>query len=164
MSVITIPVFNDDERSTLPLTCVCSCRIRKRTCQSMSLRSLAYADDTMAVAFSASRAEAYVDCIARAGGDHRLCFDRRKLEPTMPILCVLNVLKRDGHPVECKSSLVYLGCLLENAADIGPELNRRLGSARADFQAPDRVSSFQPSLEACLRLFCNSSPMSAQDP
>ena len=91
-------------------------------------------------AFSASRAEAYVDCIARAGGDHRLCFDRRKLEPTMPILCVLNVLKRDGHPVECKSSLVYLGCLLENAADIGPELNRRLGSARADFQAPPTES------------------------
>ena len=99
---------------------------------------LVYADDTMVVAFSASRAEVYMDCIAQAGGDYGLCFNWRKVE-AMPIRCVFNVLKPDGHPVACKSSLVYLGSLLDNAGDIGPELNRRLGSARADFQALNRV-------------------------
>ena len=99
---------------------------------------LVYADDTMVVAFSASRAEVYMDCIAQAGGDYGLCFNWRKVE-AMPIRRVFNVLKPDGHPVACKSSLVYLGSLLDNAGDIGPELNRRLGSARADFQALNRV-------------------------
>ena len=69
---------------------------------------LVYADDIMVVAFPTSRAEAYTDCIARAGGDYGLCFNWRKVE-AMPIRCVVNVLKPDGHPVECKSSLVYLG-------------------------------------------------------
>ena len=118
-----------------------SADLRLRTPRSetdVPVDELVYADDTMVVAFSASRAEVYMDCIAQAGGDYGLCFNWRKVE-AMHIRCVLNVLKPDGHPVACKSSLVYLGNLLDNAGDIGPELNRRLGSARADFQALNRV-------------------------
>ena len=51
------------------------------------------------------------------GGDHGLCFNWRKVDAE-PMRCVSNVLGPDGHPVECKSSLVYLGSLLHDARDI----------------------------------------------
>ena len=57
----------------------------------------------------------------------------------MPIRCSFNVLTPHGYPIECRSSLVYLGGLLDVSGDIGSELNRRLGSARADFQALSKV-------------------------
>ena len=63
----------------------------------------------MVVACTASRAETYVDCLARAGGHYGLRFNGHNVE-AMPIRCSFNVLKP-----ECKSS-------------------RQLGSARAGFQ------------------------------
>lgn len=46
--------------------------------------------------------------------------------------------------MESKDSLVYLGSLLDAAGNVGAEMNRRLGAARAEFK------QLSQSLEALL--------------
>ena len=109
-----------------------------RSSSDIAVDELVYADDTMVVAADASRAETYMSCIASAGMDYDLCFNWRKVE-ALPIRCNFRVLIPDGCPIECKSSMVYLGSLLDGSGDIGSELNCRLGSARAAFNTPTQI-------------------------
>ena len=92
----------------------------------------------MVVAADASWAETYMSCIASAKMDYGLCLNWRKVE-ALPIRCNFRVLQPDGCPIECKSSMIYLGNLLDEFSDIGSELNRRLGSARAAFKTLTQV-------------------------
>ena len=48
---------------------------------------LVYADDIMVVAFPTSRAEAYTDCIARAGGDYGAVFQLAESRSHAHSLC-----------------------------------------------------------------------------
>ena len=109
-----------------------------RSSSDIAVDELVYADDPMVVAVDASRAETYMSCIASAGMDYGLCFNWCKVE-ALPIRCNFRVLKPDGCPIECKSSMIYLGSLLDGSGDIGSELNRRLGSARAAFKTLTQV-------------------------
>ena len=50
-----------------------------------------------------------------------------------------NIYKPDGTQITEKDSLIYLGSLLDQAGNIGAELNRRLGMARADLKQLSKV-------------------------
>ena len=53
---------------------------------------LVYADDTLVVAVEQERAELHMNCIARAGSNHALTFNGKKVE-LMPIRCEASILK-----------------------------------------------------------------------
>ena len=50
-----------------------------------------------------------------------------------------HIKKPNGDYVVAKESLLYLGSFLCDNGSIGPELNRRLGAARAEFETLCRV-------------------------
>ena len=102
------------------------------------VNDLVYADDTLVVAVEQERAELHMNCIARAGSNYALTFNWKKVE-LMPIRCQAPILKPDGCEIPSKSSLVYLGSTLSASGDIISEVSRRLGMARADFTALERV-------------------------
>ena len=102
------------------------------------VNDLVDANDTLVVAVEQERAELLMNCIARAGSNHALTFNWKKVE-VMPIRCHASILKPHGCEIPSKSSLVYLGSTLSASGDIISEVNRKPGMARADFTALDRV-------------------------
>ena len=104
----------------------------------LPVSELVYADDTLVVGVEPQRVQAFMTCIQDAGLNYGLSFNWRKLE-SLPVRCAANILKPDGTAIDQKDSIVYLGALLSNSGAAGPELNRRLGAARADFKVLARV-------------------------
>jgi hypothetical protein len=88
----------------------------------------------------ATRAEHFMHCIGRAGSKYGLSFNWRKLE-ILPVRCDAKIAKPDGSYIIEKDRLVYLGSLLSSDGLAGPELNRRLGAAKAEFHTLSKVWS-----------------------
>ena len=78
--------------------------------------------------------------IAAAGANYGLKFNWKKLE-VLPVRCDASIATPDGGLVKQKDSIVYLGCVLSADGTVGPELSRRLGAARAEFDTLSRVWS-----------------------
>jgi hypothetical protein len=107
---------------------------------SPALRELVYADDTLIVAARAEDAQEYMQAIAAAGANYGLKYNWKKLE-ALPIRCQACIAKPDGTEIAQKDSIVYLGAVLCADGSIGPELSRRIGAARRDFDTLARVWS-----------------------
>ncbi len=99
---------------------------------------LLYADDTLLMDRSGGHAQAYMQCVHELGMEYGLSFNWGKLE-VMTVGCADVIAKPDGSPVKHKQSMVYLGSLLSEDGYIDAELGRRIGAARADFDALSRV-------------------------
>ena len=102
------------------------------------ISELMYADDTLLLATNNEDAEIYMQCIEQAGRMYGLQLNWNKLE-VLPVRCEARVRTPNGELVVSKESLVYLGSYLCDNGSIGPELNRRLGAARAEFETLSRV-------------------------
>ena len=96
------------------------------------------ADDTLTLAVNNEDAEIYMQCIEQAGRMYGLQLNWNKLE-VLPVRCEARIKKPNGDYVVSKESLLYLGSFLCDNGSIGPELNRRLGAARAEFETLCRV-------------------------
>ena len=57
----------------------------------------------------------------------------------LPVRCEARIKKPNENYVVSKESLLYLEVFLCDNGSIGPELNRRLGAARAEFETLCRV-------------------------
>ena len=97
-----------------------------------------YADDNLILAVNNEDAEIYMQCIEQAGRMYGLQLNWNKLE-VLPVRCEARIKKPNGDYLVSKESLLYLGSFLCDNGSIGPELNRRLGAARAEFETLCRV-------------------------
>ena len=79
------------------------------------LNELVYANDTMVIAHSDARAKRYMNCIAEAGAVFGLSLNWEKIV-AMPIGGPARIARPDGTLVEQKSSMVYLGGVLDPKA------------------------------------------------
>ena len=102
------------------------------------ISELMYADDTFILAVNNEDAKIYMQCIQQAGRMYGLQLNGNKLE-VLPVRCEARIKKPNGDYVVSKESLLYLGSFLCDNGNIGPELNRRLGAARAEFETLCRV-------------------------
>ena len=111
---------------------------RRDPARTGEISELMYADDTLILATNNEDAEIYMQCIEQAGRMYGLQLNWNKLE-VLPVRCEARVRTPNGELVVSKESLVYLGSYLCDNGSIGPELNRRLGAARAESETLSRV-------------------------
>ena len=79
-----------------------------------------------------------MQCVRRAGSEHGLAFNWQKLE-LVSTTHVSRIYTPTGEAIEAKSQTVYLGCILAMDGATGSEINRRIGSAREEFEKLRRV-------------------------
>ena len=111
---------------------------RRNPARTGEISELMYADDTLILATNNEDAEIYMQCIEQAGRIYGVQLNWNKLE-ALPVRCEARIKTPNGDLVVSKESLVYLGSFLCDNGSIGPELNKRLGAARAEFETLSRV-------------------------
>ena len=104
----------------------------------LPVNELVYADDTLVVATDPGRAETHMRCIQAMGMSYGLRLNWRKCE-VLPIGCEASIAAPDGSYLTCKSSISYLGSYLDATGAGGPEICRRLGEAKGQFDKLARV-------------------------
>ena len=102
------------------------------------VNELVYADDTLVVATDPCRAETHMRCIEAMGMNYGLRLNWKKCE-VLPIGCEASIAAPDGSYLTCKSSISYLGSYLDATGAGGPEICRRLGEAKGQFDKLARV-------------------------
>ena len=113
---------------------------------------LIYADDTLIVSVDEASADTYMRCIGKAGANYGLNFNWKKLE-LLRERCQATTLQPDGSEIISKDRITYLGSLLCDGS-VGPELGRRLGAARSEFDKLARIWSHSTlSQDRKLRIF-----------
>ena len=115
--------------------------LAQHDCQNLPralVNDLVYADDTLVLAVDSWKAEIQVISTGRAGANYGLCFSWKQVE-AMLVRCDVTISKPDGTFVPCKSSMMYLGNVISASGEIAAEVSRRLGAAKADFRAMERI-------------------------
>ena len=79
-----------------------------------------------------------MQCIEQTGRMYGLQLNWNKLE-VLPMRCEARVRTPNGNLVISKESLIYVGSFSCENGSVGPELNTRLGAARAEFETFSRV-------------------------
>ena len=102
------------------------------------LSELVYADDTLLLGTSEVFLQRLMECIGEVGGRYGLSFNWDKLE-AMPVRMAAQFQTPAGDDIPSKESLIYLGSSLHADGRSGSEINRKLGMARADFDAVSRI-------------------------
>ena len=95
---------------------------------------LLYADDTLIIDSSGGHVQEYMRCVHSVGSGYGLAFNWGKLE-VLTVKCNDSILKPDGTAVKHKNRMIYLGSILSDDGYAEKELGRRIGAARADFDA-----------------------------
>ena len=104
----------------------------------LPVNELVYADDTLVVATDPCRAETHMRCIEAMGMNYGFRLNWKKCE-VLPIGCEAFIAAPDGSYLTCKSSISYLGSYLDATGAGGPEICRRLGEAKGQFDKLARV-------------------------
>ena len=102
------------------------------------LGEILYADDTLLVDTHGGVAEEYMRCVAEVGLEYGLALNPGKTE-VLCCRCNDKVRSPDGAGVKQKESMMYLGASLSADGRVDSEVARRIGAARADFRALQRV-------------------------
>ena len=77
-------------------------------------------------------------CIEAMGMNNGLCLNWKKCE-VLPIGCEAYIPAPDGSFLTCKGSISYLGSYLDASGTAGPEICRRLGEAKGQFDKLAKV-------------------------
>jgi len=101
-------------------------------------RSLLYADDTLLIESDEKVLEYFMHTIADIGKRYGMEYNWGKLE-VLRVRHSGHVTQADGTRVKEKDAMVYLENQLAADGRVSAELSRRLGMARADFDALERV-------------------------
>ena len=102
------------------------------------VHDLSYADDTLILSLKPRQAESFMYRVLDAGRLNGLSLNWQNTE-VLPIGCAADIQGPNGEPIKTKTSLVYLGSVISASGSITSEVNRRLGMAKADFDALNRV-------------------------
>ena len=102
------------------------------------VNDLIYADDTLILSLQPRQAESFMYRVLDAGRVYGLSLNWEKTE-VLPIGCDAAIQGPNGEHIKNKTSLVYLGSVISASGSITSEVNRRLGMAKADFDALNRV-------------------------
>ena len=106
--------------------------------EGLLIHDLMYADDTLLIDADEDVVEAYMQCVGAAGAEYGLSFNWRKID-ALPVRTSARIRKPDGTDIMTKDPMKYLGSMLSADGRIGSELGRRIGLAKADFEALRRV-------------------------
>jgi len=98
------------------------------------LSDLVYADDTLLLGVSTVHIESYLQAVEAAGRRYGLELHMGKLQ-LLQVQCAKAVALPDGTILKSTPSLSYLGATLAEDGQVGSELNRRIGLAKADFRS-----------------------------
>ena len=104
----------------------------------LPINGMVYADDTLVVAAVPYRAETHMRCMEAMGMNYRLRLNWKKCE-VLPLGCEANIGAPDGSCLTCKRSISYLGGYLDASGMAGPEICRRLGQAKGEFDKLAKV-------------------------
>ena len=107
---------------------------------STHVHELLYADDTLIIDADEGVVNQYMRCIETAGKTYGLAFNWAKLE-VLPVGCACSLSMPTGEPIRQKDRMVYLGSVLSADGSSSSELNRRIGSARGEFDKLCKVWS-----------------------
>jgi len=97
-----------------------------------------YADDTLIVDITGANLQKYMQCIEEHGRTYGLKLNFSKLE-CLPINCECLMRDPDGHPIQNKSSLKYLGAQIAADGSTDSELSQKIGLAEQDFKILQQV-------------------------
>lgn len=102
------------------------------------VHELLYADDTLLIEAREEIVQQYMQCVADAGKVYGLSLNWTKVE-MLAAGCDPLLHSPDGQNVARKDKIVYLGSVLSADGSSGSEMNRRVGSARAELEKLSRV-------------------------
>ena len=102
------------------------------------IKEVIYADDTLLVAVKPEDAESFMHDVVVAGKVYGLSLNWDKTE-VMPVGCEAQIKGPDGKHIGSRQAITYLGSVIAANGSINSELNRRLGMAKGDFDALNRV-------------------------
>ena len=102
------------------------------------VHDLLYADDTLLIDARGDVAQAYMEAVVVVGAQYGLKINWKKVE-FMAIRCTPHLRDGNDQSIPQKSSIGYLGALLDSSGAIQSELNRRIGMATADFKAMSTI-------------------------
>ena len=101
------------------------------------IKEVIYADDTLLVAVKLEDAESFMHDVVVAGKVYGLSLNWDKTE-VMPVGGEA-IKGPDGKHIGSRQAITYLGGVIAANGSINSELNRRLGMAKGDFDALNRV-------------------------
>lgn len=106
----------------------------------LTRRSVFYADDTLLISMSGAHLDDYLHCVAQVGGAYGVELHFNKLQ-FLPVRPCDTLSTPDGQPIPAKTEIEYLGAALAANGKHGNELSRRIGAAKAVFDALSKIWS-----------------------
>ena len=106
----------------------------KRAYDDAALADLIYADDTLLIGVSAAHVNEYLRHVAAVGAQYGMELHWQKFQ-LLPVRASPSIVTPTGETVPPKESLAYLGAVLAADGKHGNELCRRIGCAKAAFNA-----------------------------
>jgi len=117
------------------------------------LSDLVYADDTLLLGVSTEHIESFLQAVEVAGKRYGLELHMGKLQ-LLQVQCSKPVSLPCGAVLQPIPSLTYLGATLAEDGRVGSEINRRIGFAKAEFRAVQKLWNHAAvSLQDKLRIF-----------
>ena len=91
-----------------------------------------YADDTLLIGVANAHVNEYLHAVANAGRRYGMELHWDKFQ-VLPVRMDSAIKTVDGHQLESKERMQYLGTVLSADGDMDHELNRRIAAAKQDF-------------------------------
>eukprot|EP00930_Biecheleria_cincta_P025694 TRINITY_DN18244_c0_g2_i1.p1 TRINITY_DN18244_c0_g2~~TRINITY_DN18244_c0_g2_i1.p1 ORF type:complete len:330 (-),score=41.55 TRINITY_DN18244_c0_g2_i1:133-1122(-) len=110
----------------------------KAAYQKGDLSDLAYADDTLLLGVSSHYLSEFLSAVSAAGKNYGMSLHYDKFQ-LLQINCAGAIKLPTGEEVKAVDSMEYLGTLLTEDGRSAKELSRRIGMAKADFNALSKV-------------------------
>ena len=103
-----------------------------------NLLSILYADDTLLIGYQERPLQLFLDAVAKVGARYGLELHLGKFQ-LLQVKANMRIVRPDQSLIEPKDSITYLGTTLSSDADVGSELNRRLGMAWSEYKKLSKV-------------------------
>ena len=103
-----------------------------------TVHELLYADDTLLIGTESNQIQSYMNVVVDLGATYGLQLNWKKVE-LLAARCSPIINDKEGLALESKTSIGYLGALLDASGKIQSELHRRIGMASADFKVLSRI-------------------------
>ena len=103
-----------------------------------NLLSILYADHTLLIGYQECPLQLFLDAVAKVGARYGLELHLGKFQ-LLQVKANMRIVRPDQSLIEPTDSITYLGTTLSSDADVGSELNRRLGMACSEYKKLSKV-------------------------
>ena len=107
------------------------------------LADITFADDTLLLGASPKFLAEFLQAVVTAGARYSMELHYGKLQ-LLNVQCDLNLPMPNGQNLMPSPGMMYLGTVLNGNGQIGGELSRRIGCAKADFRTLCKVWQHSP--------------------